>query len=577
MGGEGPLPVAAGEVDDILPVVPEIRKIELVGDRIAGGVGHGVGLRVEVQAEFRRQGRVSLPRHTVRRRFALGGQDIVDRPVGVRAHGQVVDALIDDEGLCVVRIVGFKPLLADGHGHRLAPAGFQKGRFLKAHQLHRCLFDTVPPVVVSIGLLGVYLDNLLAGHVAGVGHGHRDGIGAVLPLGAEPAVRKPRVRQAVSKGELNRGGVVVAAGVPLAEHPVLIAGLIVAVADVDALLIGHVLVLVVVGGGYAERAVARLNFRRVGIGVVVRVQGRGRGGGMVGDGIRQLAGGVDLAGKRLGHGVQAALSHIADPEAGLDFGVILQPAQLRHIARVDQHDNLVERGVVLEHLQHARLVVGQGEKGAAALVGGQVQVVLLAAGPGEDEDRRVAVVREGGPDRVGILSGGTLVHPVDALGVIKGVPGHPLAHVLPVVFLIEAPERIVDGIPRRLESLAQGGHVRRTDLAGAGAAVEHIHRGFGEQAQSLVRAQRKAAVLIFQEDHSLRLNLLAYPCRLAAQLLQGIGAFKVLGIPLLPALNVHNHGHGLVQRGGDDGREAHGRVVQDQQQRKDERYHRAPD
>lgn len=110
-------------------------------------------------------------------------------------------------------------------------------------------FDVVLLVVVGVGGLCVQLHRSLAVHVAGVAHrdGRRKGVGVAVVVQFVKVVLIARVGQTVAEGEADLLGVVPAVGrglganrgigVALTEDGVLVAGLVVAVADVDALVI----------------------------------------------------------------------------------------------------------------------------------------------------------------------------------------------------------------------------------------------------------------------------------------------------------------------------------------------------
>ena len=176
---------------------------------------------------------------------ALGGQHIVQCLVCAVADGEVVIARIEDVALCAVGVIGREEVA--GHIDRDS-LGCTCGHvdFVIAQQLDRGLFDVVLLVVVGVRGLCVQLHRSLAVPVAGIAHrdSRRKGVGVAVVVQFVKVVLIVRVGQTVAEGEADLLGVVPAVGrgfganrgigVALTEDGVLVAGLVVAVADVDA-------------------------------------------------------------------------------------------------------------------------------------------------------------------------------------------------------------------------------------------------------------------------------------------------------------------------------------------------------
>ena len=174
--------------------------------------------------------------------IALGSENILHRVVGVSGGGQVVVAGIQNVGARAVGVKAGQLTPVHRHGDGLTLAGLEQAGLAKAHQLHGGLFHAVFPVVVGVGGLCVDLHRLLAGHIAGVGdtNRHKVLIPVTVILHIEIGVFKAGVGQSVAEGERHHAVVIKVARVAGAHDGVLIAGLIVFVADVDALVINHV-------------------------------------------------------------------------------------------------------------------------------------------------------------------------------------------------------------------------------------------------------------------------------------------------------------------------------------------------
>ena len=410
----------------------------------------------------------------------------------VASGGEVIVPRVQDVGSRAVGVIGFHDLFRHGDGDGLRLVRLQQGGLGEANQLHGGLFHPVGPVVVGVGGLHIDLHHVLAGTVPGVGYGdgHLEAVLALLYLIIRPV--KPGVGQAVAEGELDSGAVVIVSCVSLAQHRVLIPGLIIAVAHIDALGIHQV--LPAVGDG------------AVGDGVVPQV-GRGGGAeGIVGVGVHQPPGGVDLPGQGLADGVDALLSHAAAPQAGLHVGVgrVVQEAQLQGVVAVEYQHHRVES--LTGHGQQIQLILVQLQVAVAGGQGLGGNVRALAAAAPDADDGRVAVLGEAVLHGLGVDAGGHLVHREITLA---SLVGDALAVVLSRAGEVEVPQGRVHLEAGLLQCLLQVGRLRGVHRAGARAAVDEVHAVLPEDGHRRPGFQGQGTVLVLQQHHALLLNLQA--------------------------------------------------------------------
>ena len=277
--------------------------------------------------------------------------------MGGSGNREVVVAVVEDVGLGVVGVVGGELTLGDLDGELLGGTGLEELGLLVALELDGSLLQAVGAVVVGVGALDVDECSVLAGDGAGVRDRHVDGevVGALVD--AEVGVLEAGVAQAGAEGVRHKLGVVEVAGVALAENLVLVAGLIVAIAHIDALDV-DVLVAPVVTVELGGRPLVALGGdlrKHVGrdlgeVGVDVAEVGHG-GNSLVVlvDGVGQATGGVHLAGEDVneyrgageGRGI-AGGRDVAEPQQRVDSvgpGAIL-PADV--VGRGHEHDHLGE-------------------------------------------------------------------------------------------------------------------------------------------------------------------------------------------------------------------------------------------
>ena len=570
----GALPVGAAHVGHrvaaaVLVLVP-VGILKLVGDLIAGSLAGSKGFPVQSQGDFLGdQGGLALGIHA-----AVGGggaeallrQNVVDGVMCVAAGGQVVVAVHDDVGLRVLAVVGGKLPLLDGDDHSLAFAGGEQLRLCEARQLHAGRLDAVLPVILAVGLLEVDLHDLLAGSGAIVGdlHAHivhRVRTGAGLLHGVI-GIAEVGVALAVAEGIADRGRVVKGAGFRRAHDVILIAALRVAVAQVDALLIHHVPAVLLLGAVVVHRrrrALVRLGAEvgQGGVLVVIRPEGRG-----------EAAGGVHLAGKDVADRVHADLAGGADPQRGVHAVLrVIQEGGLHLVGEVEDDDDLFDGSGVLLCLQapEQRLLVGAelqvvAVHGVAQAAVHVVQladgilaaghVAALAAQAGDEHQRRVAVLGKAGvigrlhrvPGRFadGLRAGHA------AAG---GAGGAAVAGLL--LGGIPVPEGFIDAeiaaplkgsLPAR-----RGGDVH---IAAAGAAVDGIDGGDGEEAQPAAGSQWQSAVLILQKDDAFRHGFLGGLAAGGHQAVQiAVSRLEILSILVAGVLRDLPEGGGLQEAG----------------------------
>ena len=379
----------------------------------------------------------------------LGGEDVVDRLMGAVADGKVVVAGVQHPGalgpvgLDGVLIVARGIAGVEDHGDFLGGAGLQDTGLAEADQLQRGLLQPAG----GVRSLHIELDHVLAGNVAGVGDLHNGlALAADLEVNALELLLEGGVGQAVAEGVGNLGGVVpgagdgarVGVGIALAEDRVLVTGLIVLVALVDALGLHQIGVAAVIEG---DAAVAE---GVPGVEVNAEVHHRGGGDGADGVGVGQLAGRRDVAGEHVGQAQAAVHAQIADPEEGVHIRILLELFNFHGAGGVEQDDELA--AVLLGHGDHIALVAGQGQRTLKAVaVHGGDHVGMVVGGFG--------VVAGDEHDGYGAVGGG---EQLVAVGL-----GRRLAHV-------------VGG-----EVLGHGGEHRGQDVTGDGHTEEQSRHAVG--------------------------------------------------------------------------------------------------
>ena len=551
-GGDGAGPVGAahpGHTAGGVAALVGVGLVKQVGDGgagCAGGEGGGVESVVgplpdEVGAAVLGHAAIG-----VLDGVALGSQDVVDCVVGIGGSGEVVVTGVHDVGLGVVRVVGAQLALRDRDGHVLRSAGRQHVGLCEAAQLSSSLLDAVCLVVSGVGRLEVDLDGLLAGEgLAGVGDLQGDGEGIVRLGHIEVGVCEGGVAVAVAEGVSNGGRPVVIASLGGTHDDILVTGLEVTVAQIDAFLIDTVHTL------HVSTLGQQVVLCCVGVSLGVEVVHSRVCHVVVQIGIDQRAGGGDSAGQQLAHTVDAGLAHVADPHSSVDAVVLtadlgVEEVQLDGVGAVDENDDVLEGAVVLQSLQVLQqldLFSGQSEVVAVALLTGDPavagailaagKVCALTAGAGEDHDGSVAVLSKAGLS-AGQSAPGSLVDSV--LGVClqsigDGSGGHAAVLAHHGVRAVQVPQGLVDGDALSFQSLLEAGSLAGIDRAGAGAAVHQVHRAVAEQADLSAAGQRQGIVLVLQQSRALGLDRRAQFGLVSLALLIGSKALlEVFGI-----------------------------------------------
>ena len=566
LGGQGAVPVRAAQPGDSLInalIEVGVSAGQLVGDLgavLAGGVGGGIE---SVLGPSIGQVGVAVGSHLavgVLDRVALGSQNVVDSVVGIGGGGEVVVTGVKDIGAGTVGVVGSDVALVDGHGQRLGSARLDHTGLAEADQRNSGLLNAVLLVVVGVGALDIDLHGLFARHGTGVGDLDGDGVGVIGGIIVDLHVADviAGVAQAVAEGVSHDVAVGVVACVAAAGDEVLVAGLVVLVAYIDAFLIDHV-------GLALCGHIAALNIAFVGGGGEVPHSGGAEV--VVAVGIDQAAGGVDLAGQDLGNSVDAGDAHVTDPQRGVDVVlVVLEEIDLQGVGGVDQHDGLFDDAVLLHLgniLQHGLLVLV--ERQIVDIAVGKVSALAANAGEGDDGGIAVlgnAVLHIVGVDIPGHFSG-DLTGGGDGAALGAGV-------VLACADGVEVPQGGVDGHTDLLEGSAQGVGGGGINVAGAGAAVHEVDTAVGEGADLGIGSQRQCIVVVHQQGSAFSLDLLGQGQTVIDHLL---GRVEVTGVILgvgvlvlqLPEAAAEAGRHGVVELYGKHG-QRHGNDHNDRTQ-----------
>ena len=501
--GEG-IPVRAGHIghragDEVV----DIPVLKQIGDHHAGIGRDGIGGVVQtVQGVFARLCRITVHRiafgveHTG---HAPGRQDVVQGVMSVVADGEVIVACVKDvtAGLGAVRavdrilVVGGKDVIGKLQGHCLALTCGQVAGLGEVHQLDSALFGLsgLP------GQLDIELDHILA-HAAVSRRSvvrdlylRRDGVRGLIPVHTQQLLGKVGIGYACTERKDHLVGIVPAAvlagidtlgagGIVDPKHLILIAGLIVLIAHIDALGVHQVLVLIQ-AGQVVKGEVAG----------VLHGGGAERVGG-VGDDVP--AGGVGLAQKGPGHAGHAVVARIADPQAGI-HAIVGQPAQVHGIAGVNHHDNLVEGTGIPDHVERVNLLLMEAQLGHAnrallpVALKAMVQVALFASETAHDIDGRIAVAAEGA-FRSGIGTGRDLADQAGLGPVAAGSHDGVVNRLVDLgALLFQRVKEVNTGIGRT----ARAAVVYRSSRS----VAEQSHAGAGGQGQGIVFVAQQHAAL----------------------------------------------------------------------------------
>ena len=334
----------------------------------------------------------------------------------VAARGEIIVALFEYIGLVPVSVVCFELFRLYGYGVSFGLVGLKKVGLGEAYKLYRSLFYSHLFIVFGVGLLQVNLNGSLARNVARIGYGYRYFIGVSRGLYAEIGIGKIGIRFAVAEGEGHFlrvvPGVVLRAfyacgrsGVARVHNYVLVPRFVVAVADVYALLIYDVGVVIRV---VAARVVGKA--RRVAVEFVrARVHRRGCGIAVVSICIDEFARRVDRARHYVVYGAERGVAAHSRPQAGID--VVRSDVLHRHRrAGVEHEYDRLEHAVLFEvdeSFDCIHFVLREVEIVVFDMIlprvgaGIEPRVAVFVAVARNEEDGGVAVRRERGAD-VGI-------------------------------------------------------------------------------------------------------------------------------------------------------------------------------
>ena len=330
------------------------------------------------------------------------------------------------------------------------------------------------------------------------------------------------VREPVAEGICHRLGVVVIAGVALAEHGVFIPRFIILIADVDAFLIDEVLLA-------AEGIIV------IGVVEIAEVDHGGGGKIVVHIGIDQLARRVIGAVEHAGDGAQPLLAARAYPHdghvplhQGADFHRVEGVEEHRHLAAAERFHRQIDEGeLVVGKFQHVLCGIFRGRDG---------DVRVLRAQPADDHDGGVAVSRG-----VGDAARHGLAHGV----------GSP--RVLALALRVILPHGRVDLIASLFKHLFQGGRLRGIDRARAAARDQERLFGNAGTQKRYFAALCHGQALVLQQHAAFRLHTRGIVHFRRIQLaLRGVIAGVVVGIDLVGVFHLDLLHGLLLERCGDE-------------------------
>ena len=327
----------------------------------------------------------------------------------------------------------------------LGPAGGDQSRFREGEQNTGGLPER------ALGGAAVDLDDLLSRSGARVADRDRERNGLRRP-GREGCHIHPeaRIREAEAEG---------------IEHLLRTEGLKVAVADIE------VLGLDVLG---------------------LRAEAPERGPVLdpFGNGVRQAAGGADVAGEHVQHGIAALLTALPDIEHGGRV-IFPDPAHVHDVPGVQKHGGPGK--IPADQPQHVPLRVREQKAPRLRAV-----VLILAGGAPDQNQRGVGFLRRPADQLLG--EGHLLLKPGFGGPALPGIEG-----VILQPGLIDGRERGVQTItPGLFQGVADPDHIVGVDAAaGTGAAFIIMKLGAAEKREALAVTQRERLPVIFQKDDAL--------------------------------------------------------------------------
>ena len=406
----GAFPIAAGEIDDIVGSVivkfVEVRMIQLVGDGSTGGsrcISSSVQrslLILDSQSSIAFADHLGQVNCTICSvfQFSFCSQNIVQSLMRAIAGCKVVVSGINNVGLCAVCIVSTHFTFGNGNidGNGLT---CRNGDFFKTDQFDGSFFNAIFTVIVRIGRLHIDLDSLAP--IDGTGIGDVDGKHEIIAgfLHGQAVINKVSIGQTIAKGISHSGGIVVIANIGVAENFVLITRLIIAVSDIDAFLIGDIILVV----GSLER---KSGLSRVGVRGRASILNSGAGQIIVAVGIHQLAAGVDRAVQQVADGFDTRLPNFTHPHTGIHTVVHaanrrFKEVQFNRIGTIEQNNDLFDLTSVF-HLsqlcQKVALFLAQREHIAITIADSVPRNVgALTADTRDDHNGGITVISDGVP------------------------------------------------------------------------------------------------------------------------------------------------------------------------------------
>ena len=199
-------------------------------------------------------------------------------------------------------------------------------------------------------------------------------------------------------------------------------------------------------------------------------------------GVHQTAGGVHVAVQNFAQRGDAVRAGEANPHRRINLirkggvGAVFEECRFKAGGRVEHNDNTLERAVgdsgqqinfVLVKLQivavqrHSALTV--------ALIAGQVKA--LAANAGDNDQRRVRIIRIAVPHRVGVLALGRFSGCNLLIVTVVKVAGVRGAHRAGLAAFIEVLQRRIGDEARVVQALIQVLVIARIEAARTGAAI----------------------------------------------------------------------------------------------------------
>ena len=423
---------------------------------------------------------------------------LVDHGMRVGVDRDLVVAGLQHPRLGVLIVIRGHVVILEGDRDGLRIARLQQIGLLEGHQVRAGLLDAS----VGVRRVVVDLDDVLAGGVAGVGHGHVERHGAVRIGHIAHLLRERGVGQAVAERILHRRVIV--------DRTLVGRGLVVLVAHVDALDVVHER-----RGGLALLEVLGRELSHVLVLEVTRVVVGRLLGQVIDEGVRGLARRVGGAGEDVAQGGEAGLAGRRAPQHGLDLRIVLHKAQLEDVRTVVDKRDLVEvRG---DQVDHVLFGLAQLEEGLAVLevlvLGGVVvvgdaltlhvlrQVGALAAHAADDDDGLIG-------EFLGRIN--ELLRVVGGRHLRQGpiLLGHGHHRAVRTVVGVQLRELLVGGQTGLGHALQdRGGLIVGVHRARTGATVDRVGRRPAEDVDVRID-QRQVVIGVLQQRNGLGLNLL---------------------------------------------------------------------